>query len=265
MSFILEALRRAERERRLERAPDLNSIYQEENLSRRGISPWFWITGFFLAGVVIVALVLWPRAESPSPPSSASETAARETTSSRPSPSAAKGPQTKALLRSAIVPTPVIAPDRKPGVPLGPGPLKKEKPGVIPPETPAPVPTVSRPEEVSKDPATADAGDPVAPGAQQPYPTARVDADVEVESPAPVNSVPLVNALPYEIREKLVDLEINVHAYSEHPSECFVFINMRNYKVGDRIGRDGPLLKKIVPRGVIIDYGEGQALLQVGK
>jgi len=34
MSFILEALKRADRERRLERAPDLSAVYEENNLPR---------------------------------------------------------------------------------------------------------------------------------------------------------------------------------------------------------------------------------------
>jgi len=47
------------------------------------------------------------------------------------------------------------------------------------------------------------------------------------------------------------------------PAERLVFINMHRYKVGDKIGEGGPLLKEITPNGVIIDYGEGVARLQV--
>jgi len=54
-----------------------------------------------------------------------------------------------------------------------------------------------------------------------------------------------------------------VHSYSKDPAECLVFINMHRYKVGDKIGEGGPLLKEITPDGVIIDYGEGEVRLQV--
>jgi hypothetical protein len=74
---------------------------------------------------------------------------------------------------------------------------------------------------------------------------------------------PLLSELPYELREKLGKLQINVHSYSENPTECLVFINMRRFKVGDRIGENGPILKEITPDGIIIDYGGGMARLKV--
>jgi hypothetical protein len=40
---------------------------------------------------------------------------------------------------------------------------------------------------------------------------------------------------------------------------------MKKVKAGDRIGENGPVLKEITPEGAIIDYGEGQARLQVGR
>ena len=78
-----------------------------------------------------------------------------------------------------------------------------------------------------------------------------------------IEAIPLIGELPYDIKEKLGKLQINVHSYSEDPAERLVFINMHRYKVGDKIGEGGPLLKEIIPNGVIIDYGEGEARLQV--
>ncbi|MBW2204868.1 MAG: hypothetical protein JRF52_12485 [Deltaproteobacteria bacterium] len=61
MSFILEALKRADRERRLERAPDLSAVYEDNDLpGHNGIRPWLWLCGAFLVGVIVVGLVLWP-------------------------------------------------------------------------------------------------------------------------------------------------------------------------------------------------------------
>jgi hypothetical protein len=75
----------------------------------------------------------------------------------------------------------------------------------------------------------------------------------------------LLSELPFEVRQKLGNLQINVHSYSKKPAECLVFINMQNFKVGDRIGENGPVLKEITPEGVIIDYGEGQTRVQVWR
>jgi len=80
-----------------------------------------------------------------------------------------------------------------------------------------------------------------------------------------IEEIPLIGELPYEIKEKLGNLQINVHSYSKDPAECLVFINMHRYRVGDKIGEGGPLLKEITSDGVIIDYGEGEVRLQVGR
>ena len=62
MSLILDALKRAERERKLEKAPDLSAIYQEGRLSRRKTRPWFWAGGAFLVTFVAMAIIFWPKA-----------------------------------------------------------------------------------------------------------------------------------------------------------------------------------------------------------
>jgi len=78
-------------------------------------------------------------------------------------------------------------------------------------------------------------------------------------------TIPLLSELPYEVREKLGKLQINVHSYSEKPKERLIFINMKSLKVGDPIGENGPVLKEITPEGAVIDYGDGQARLKVGR
>jgi hypothetical protein len=85
------------------------------------------------------------------------------------------------------------------------------------------------------------------------------------ESTEPAEQIPLLRELPPETQQKLSDLDINGHVYNEDPSKSFVFIKSRSYRVGDRIGENGPLLQKIIPEGVIIDYGDGRARLLVGK
>jgi len=98
----------------------------------------------------------------------------------------------------------------------------------------------------------------VSPVKPSPSPAAKEEVDRKR-----IEAIPLFGELPYEIKEKLGKLQINVHSYSKDPAERLVFINMHRYKVGDKIGEGGPLLKEITPNGVIIDYGEGVARLQV--
>ena len=65
MSFILEALKRADRERRLGRAPDLSALYQEKGVSRSRRWPWLWAGVVLVVSALIVALILRPKAPSP--------------------------------------------------------------------------------------------------------------------------------------------------------------------------------------------------------
>jgi len=67
------------------------------------------------------------------------------------------------------------------------------------------------------------------------------------------------------VKEKLGNLQINVHSYTEDPKERLIFINMKSYRVGDHIGENGPVLKEITPEGAVIDYGDGMVRLQVGR
>jgi hypothetical protein len=80
-----------------------------------------------------------------------------------------------------------------------------------------------------------------------------------------LSAIPLATDLPPDIRDKLTALTINVHGYFEHPERRVVFINMRRYRVGDRIGEDGFLLEAITPEGVVINYGQGRARLLVRR
>ena len=76
--------------------------------------------------------------------------------------------------------------------------------------------------------------------------------------------IPLVNELPLDVQKELGPMEINVHAYYEDQAKCFVFINIKSYRVGDRLADNGARLERITPDGVVIDYGEGYAKLLTG-
>jgi general secretion pathway protein B len=313
MSFILEALKRADRERRLERAPDLSSVYEESNLPRHtNIRPWLWLCGSFLVVAIVVGLMLWPEGpgpvksplpkdESASPPLSAPETIEKT-----PRPSFAKGgkglqakrPSAETsdtqpipgLLRKAKPVRPITSVTKKMASVKSKSLLAQKEPGPKPVSTSRkiseprpgsvaavkkrepvqPSPSVSlSPEKASKEPAASDQEkavekqtEAVAVSPSKPPPTSAAKEQVNMKR---IEAIPLVSKLPYEIKEKLGKLQINVHSYSKDPAERLVFINMHSYKVGDKIGEGGPLLKEITPDGVIIDYGEGEARLQVGR
>ena len=51
----------------------------------------------------------------------------------------------------------------------------------------------------------------------------------------------------------LPDLHLDIHVYSEHPPDRFVFVNMSKYREQGRL-TEGPVVKEITPEGVILEH-----------
>ena len=51
----------------------------------------------------------------------------------------------------------------------------------------------------------------------------------------------------------LPDLHLDIHVYSEHPAERFIFVNMSKYREQGRL-TEGPVVKEITPEGVILEH-----------
>ncbi len=317
MSFILDALKRADRERRLERPPDLSAVYEEDKLPRPSIQPWLWLSGSFLVGAIVVGLILWPKGPGSDRPPLLTDTSAPRV-SSLTAPAGKGGtPPSNASPTGRVLKPPEAPPVRSSQPQPAPAPVQEAPPArsagmaaetavralpdtgskpaaetpnteAVPPEgdasdTPGPVvsaekkgpgqpapPVSSIPEAAPVEPATADLNRGTEKGVEatarssEPPSAPPADKKTQMDGTKRV-SIPLISELPPEVREKLGKLQINVHSYSEKPAECLVFINMRRFKVGDRIGKTGPILKEITPEGVIIDYGEGQTRLPVWR
>lgn len=297
MSFILDALKRAEKDRRLEKAPDLSVVYEEDPPHHRKTRVWTIVVGAVLLGTILIVFVLWPVSSKKQEKIGALNSqekmvAAVKKDAIKP---AGERPLTKTYPRVAgRVKTQPAAPSAAQPVEnkVASIPAKKDD---IPKPAPKPdlktVKTTSEPatkgpsssaDEIEPDKEASGSetrnSDAVSEPPKEPEPKGVVDT-FEDEPPAsaaakksaknaePANKkpIPLVSQLPDEVKESLKDIRINVHVYSEDPKERLVFINMRNRKVGDRIGETGPVLKEITPDGVIIDYGDGVALVKVGR
>lgn len=50
----------------------------------------------------------------------------------------------------------------------------------------------------------------------------------------------------------LPDLKLDIHVYSDKPAERFVFVNMRKYLEGQTLG-EGPTVERITPSGVVLN------------
>jgi len=75
-----------------------------------------------------------------------------------------------------------------------------------------------------------------------------------VESPETITaSYVTFNELRANGTVVLPDLHLDIHVYSDEPAERFVFVNMSKYREQARL-TEGPLVKEIVPEGVILEH-----------
>ena len=98
---------------------------------------------------------------------------------------------------------------------------------------------------------------------QEPAPPATTSPDstpVPMQSPtAPPASaftpaqLPTANALRANGTLQLADLHLDIHVYSEVPTDRFVFINMVKHRENSQLA-EGPVIREITPEGVILDY-----------
>ena len=86
------------------------------------------------------------------------------------------------------------------------------------------------------------------------------DSGAVTPAPAPAASVPRglgavqsLDDLPADFRQSLPRLHMDVHGYAVKPTDRFVVINLKQYRIGDTLA-DGPVLKDIVPQGAVLEY-----------
>ncbi len=265
MSLILDALKRAERERKLEKAPDLSAIYQEGRPDRRKYRPWFWVGGALLAALLVLAILIRPveppendiNDKIPKPTLTASAPAKQLPPKGLSPPLSS---EEKPVQKAAIQPPVSGGEDKQPQI--------ETKSNLSKAQTPAPKENNKQPPaaaEKTLSPREKLAALPVTQVVVAPSRTKdRPKAAAAVVPPAqPKVTLPSIHELPEDIQSALGPLEINVHMYSPNPSERRVFMNMKGYREGDTIGESGFKLTEITPYGVVIDYGKGKAVLGV--
>jgi len=266
VSLILDALRKAEAERKLGRAPTLATV-SPWRVQRR--MPLYAVVLIILLGAVaVLAGVLWfvPRqAEPPAAPAPATRRAANE-----PAARAQTVQTTKRPTAATTTPDPArAAPERaaaKP--PARPVPPSERLPTVVPsgptvphlePEQTAP----ARPAAATPTPATPTAPHNVLPQLPQPASAAPVPAPQEVPA-APATLPSHVNPMSAAARTALGELKLTLHYYNADPARRFVILDGERYGEGQSTGK-GLKIAEIRPDGVLGEYqGESFFLARGG-
>ncbi len=251
MSYILEALKKAEQQRELGEVPRIDSEHGRPVAGRS--SRWGLIGVLALlvnAGVLLV--LFWPSADAPR------ITPARQADSGNDA-----GPVVAHAQPQPARPVPAPAAQAAPSV----APVMPPAPAIR-----APAPTVTTPPATFSPPARLVPAPRSAPARVTPPPVVSppvvTPPPPESYRPAPVAAAPDVSGLPVwpqvpaAIFQRLQDgLRLDVHVYSERVADRFVLINLQKYREGERL-QEGPVLDAITPEGAVLSVQGSRFLLR---
>jgi general secretion pathway protein B len=221
MSYILEALKKAEHERDIGAVPKFATPHEVEPPQSRSYR-WLWVVALLLiVNVVLVVMLLKDRAaEVPAPAQASLERPSSPTINQSVQPiqsrseaeiSEPQAPAMSELAQSARASSAgelVVLPE--------PSKSQSSKPLTLPAE----------------------------------------DIDVRREvttTPRDVSQLQSWYELPQEFRNRLDLPRLDLHAYSEEPRNRFILVNLKKYREGERL-ESGLVLEEILPDGMVMSY-----------
>lgn len=235
MSYILDALKKAERERKVGQVPGLDgAAIISDQAGERPRWPLMIGALLLLNAAALVFFLFWP------------DTPPEETLSL---PLSAEPESTPAGERVATLDVDAaIAPAAPPAASV-------EKPAaVVQTQSPTAPAAATGAEPMTEEPLLTE------PVATRPAAAAEAQG---FRIRKPTELPPLMASLPDNVRANLPDLELSVHVFSDDPGKSFVFINDRRYQEGATL-KEGPRLESIEKQGVILSY-EGTQFLLPGR
>ncbi|MFN3417319.1 MAG: general secretion pathway protein GspB [Caldimonas sp.] len=255
MSYILDALRRADAQRGRGAVPRLDSQHAAdpafENESPRSRAP-LWLAVGVLLGLAVPGVAYWmgrggapaPMPPTPRPMAEASLPMPSSSPAEASSPTPSSSPAAASL--PTPLPAPTAAPSPAPAPTSAPAPVQAPRPAPAqveapPPPAPAPVrsPAPSRPAPAAAPPVAA-----------APAPVPRPSA---APAPAPLASAPRLQDLPDALRSQLPSLSLGGLIYSSTPADRIVIVNGQPYREGDAVGRD-LVIEEILPRAAVMRW-----------
>ena len=276
--MILDALTRAEHERQLESQPDLNFVTPVKQRKTKPNNIALLVGVGLLVNALVLTFFLWPQAEqseiaivqpagelSPVQEKNAQEVVPTQIpkVAEAPAPVSSSVAQNKVVIDQQGIPTQMSSPER---------PLVMEASKQVTPEMDRPLiyeakHTTNKPVTHTKKSSSGNVSFSATEldinGSDKVLTQApKLLIDQGAQQPSRTQSlVPKLKDLPESSRLALNQYEINVHVFDDNPQRRFVLINMDKYKQGERIANNGPLVEEITKDGVIVDYGNGRALL----
>jgi len=241
MSYILNALRKSEQERQA-RQPETATeriLLPRPKQSRKTA---LWIAAILLSNLLIITGFVWL---------SSNKTASTPAT-----------PQASAAAPAGTPPQPSAARSIKPDEPPASSSIAEQAAANLPPKNPMSSKTGNAKKTVpARLPETVKAKNnsymnrpaPIKPAAKQPPPANPGANAITATAPAEPQRIPFLEELPYDVRQSIPKMTVNVFVYSPNASESFVVINMEKYKTG-QLTKDLVELKEIRADSLIVRY-----------
>ena len=246
MSYILEALKKAQAERQLGNAPTIHAP-QPVQAAQPGMAasrrPLFIGLG---AGVLVLALgglVLWQHGAGPAAAPAAPAVAVPAPVPSTPpppvasrqglAPSVAAGAASNTLVVSAP-PTPAVRPVHVAEAPARPAPAAAGRAGADAP---------ARPAAPAAGPALA----------ATPAAAPRAAAPAPAPAPAPEDSYPYLHQLPDVIQRDIPRVTFGGYMYSANPADRLLIVDKALRHEGEEVA-PGLLLERLLPKAAVMNF-----------
>jgi len=255
MSYILDALKKAERERRRVQVPTLSTLHPTDPVARRHVWPWA-VAGALLVNAGLLVVLFWIPLMPPRPrtePGARPETTAPVAVPDWPVPQtkqpagAEPRPVEKTILKVPKASEEAAPPRQK--TPVARMPAERQSPPERPAEARVTVAPEAAPAEVTS-PALR-ASQPARPGPAPPSAEVRLPVQAAPTQPS--------RESPAGLRDAFAGMRLDALVYSEVAAERMVFINGGKYLQGQVV--DGKyVVEGITPDGAILTY-QGQRFL----
>jgi len=147
-------------------------------------------------------------------------------------------------------------------------PLPAINPTIVEPSQQASISDMLKQQRITKKPVTSSnnknelLATPIKKQAKKPVNFAAVKQAVQKTKRKPKNrpqptkktgSIPFLREMSPEFRRRVPNLNVNVFVYAEEPENCFVIIDMKKYRVGEET-ETGVKIKEIKKESLILDY-----------
>jgi general secretion pathway protein B len=232
MSYILEALKKAQAERQLGNAPTIHAP-QAVQVEQPGLAasrkPLFIGLGAGALVVLLGGLFMWQRTPAPAAPTAASTVA----------------PAAAAPYASAALPS---APERTPAAPSLAANAASNTLEVSAPPAPPP-----RPAHVAETPAPP-AASPTVPPAPAPAPVAAPrPSAAPASAPSPEDSLPYLHQLPDNMQRDIPRVAFGGYMYSANPADRLLLVDKTLRHEGEEVA-PGLVLEKLLPKAAVMNY-----------